>query len=177
MSVSGLALGSWLSRRMGRPGVPIVLAFAVGMIVLTFVSLLPYVGPIINIVAVTFGLGTLVLAPRSKPSAMVDPTSGVQAPAVSHRRPPGDLRADRRLKVVRAPSVRAPDCAPAQASTLVDDSSKHRRDGNREQRTCQAKQLTTDQQCDQDDDQRVQLHGVAHHFGCNDVVSYLTPHQ
>ena len=82
MSVSGLALGSWLSRRMSRPGVPIVLAFAVGMIVLTFVSLLPYVGPFINIAAVTFGLGTLVLAPRSKPSAMVDPTSGVQPRAV-----------------------------------------------------------------------------------------------
>ena len=80
MSVSGLAVGSWLSRRVSRPGVPIVLPFALGMIVLTFVSLLPYVGPIINIVAVTFGLGTLVLAPRSRPPATVDPTSGVQPP-------------------------------------------------------------------------------------------------
>jgi hypothetical protein len=61
--------------------VPLLALFAVGMIVLTFLSLLPYVGPIASIVAVAFGLGTLVLAPRSGAPAAVDPTSGLQPPA------------------------------------------------------------------------------------------------
>jgi hypothetical protein len=81
LSVSGLSIGSWLSRRVSRPDVPLLALFAVGMVVLTFLSLLPYVGPIANIVAVAFGLGTLVLAPRSRTPAAVDPTSGVQPPA------------------------------------------------------------------------------------------------
>ncbi len=81
LSVSGLALGSWLSRRISRPGVPLILAYAVGMIVLTFASMLPYVGPIINIVAVAFGLGTLVLAPRSHGPAIVEPSGGIEPPA------------------------------------------------------------------------------------------------
>jgi len=72
MSVSGLAFGSWLSRRVSRPGVPLLAAFVVAMIVLTFLSLLPYIGPIVNILAVIFGLGTLVLAPRSKAAVVVD---------------------------------------------------------------------------------------------------------
>jgi hypothetical protein len=81
LSVSGLSVGSWLSQHLGRPGVPILLVFAIGMLALSFVSLLPYVGPILNIVAVAFGLGTLLLAPRSGQPATLDPTSGLQPPA------------------------------------------------------------------------------------------------
>jgi hypothetical protein len=83
LGVSGLALGSWLNRRAGRPGVPPLAIYAVAMIVLAFLSLLPYVGPIVNVVAVAFGLGTLVLAPRSHAPAAAEPTSGpaAQAPA------------------------------------------------------------------------------------------------
>jgi hypothetical protein len=77
LSVAGLAIGSWLSRRVSRPGVPLLAAYAVGMIVLTFASLLPYVGPIVNIVAIAFGLGTLVLAPRTRGPAAVEPSGGV----------------------------------------------------------------------------------------------------
>jgi hypothetical protein len=80
LSVAGLAIGSWLSRRVSRPGVPTVALYAVGMIVLTFASLLPYVGPIVNIVAVAFGLGTLVLAPRSRGPAAVVPSGGLETP-------------------------------------------------------------------------------------------------
>ncbi len=80
LSVSGLSLGSWLSRRVSRPGVPLLVVFGIGMIVLTFASLLPYLGPILNIVAVAFGLGTLVLAPRSRGPAVVDPSGGLQPP-------------------------------------------------------------------------------------------------
>ena len=56
---------------------PILAAFVVAMIVLTFLSLLPYIGPIVNILAVIFGLGTLVLAPRSK--AAIVPETAIPA--------------------------------------------------------------------------------------------------
>jgi hypothetical protein len=73
MSVSGLAVGSWLYRRASRPGVPILVVFFVGMLILTFASLLPFIGAIVTILALIFGLGTLVLAPRSKPAVIVEP--------------------------------------------------------------------------------------------------------
>ncbi|MBV9598796.1 MAG: hypothetical protein JOZ87_18275 [Chloroflexi bacterium] len=80
MSVAGLALGSWLSRRATRPGIPLVVLYALGILVLAFASLLPYVGSIVTIVAVIFGLGTLVLAPRSRRPAT---TRGVEPPAAT----------------------------------------------------------------------------------------------
>ena len=80
MSVAGLALGSWLSRRATRPGIPLVVLYALGILVLAFASLLPYVGSIVTLVAVIFGLGTLVLAPRSRRQAT---TSGVEPPAAT----------------------------------------------------------------------------------------------
>jgi hypothetical protein len=67
MAVSGLALGSWLSQRAHRPEVPAVLMFAAGILLLSLLSLLPYIGPIVTIAALIFGLGVLVLAPRSTP--------------------------------------------------------------------------------------------------------------
>ena len=76
LSVSGLSVGSWLSRRVSRPNVPMLVVFFVGMLILTFLSLLPYIGPIVNIVAITFGLGTLVLAPRSRAAVPVETSSG-----------------------------------------------------------------------------------------------------
>jgi hypothetical protein len=81
LSVAGLAIGSWLSRRISRPGVPLAALYGVGMVVLTFASLLPYVGPIVNIVAIAFGMGTLVLAPRSRGPAAVAPSGGLEPPA------------------------------------------------------------------------------------------------
>jgi hypothetical protein len=83
LAVSGLALGSWLSRRIGRAGVPSVVPFAVGLIVISLLSLLPFIGPIVNILAVIFGIGTLVLAPRSTAPVVV-PSGEVEAtPTVS----------------------------------------------------------------------------------------------
>ena len=72
LTVSGLALGSWTSRLVRVPGIPGWIPFAVGLIVISFASLLPYVGPFVNLAAVIFGLGTLVLAPRSQLSARHD---------------------------------------------------------------------------------------------------------
>jgi hypothetical protein len=77
LSVSGLSVGSWLSRRVSRPGVPLLVVFGVGLLILSFLSLLPYVGPIVNIAAVTFGLGTLVLAPRSRAASNLQAGNGV----------------------------------------------------------------------------------------------------
>jgi hypothetical protein len=88
MSVTGLAVGSWASRQASRPDVPLVLAFAVGMLVLSFASLLPYLGPLVNIAAVIFGLGTLVLAPRSQPPETLDSASAVEPPASDATAPP-----------------------------------------------------------------------------------------
>jgi len=88
MSVTGLAVGSWASRQASRPDVPLVLAFGVGMLVLSFASLLPYLGPLVNIAAVIFGLGTLVLAPRSQPPETRDSASAVEPPASDATAPP-----------------------------------------------------------------------------------------
>jgi hypothetical protein len=89
MSVSGLVLGAWLNGRIQRPGVPSVLAFGLGMLIISFASLLPLVGPLVNIAAVIFGLGTLMLAPRSlspaAPAASggMGPAQGPSEPAVT----------------------------------------------------------------------------------------------
>jgi hypothetical protein len=80
MAVSGLAIGSWLSRRVHQPGVPLVLMFAAGILILSLLSLLPYIGPIVTIAALIFGLGLLVLAPRSAPPVAPAATSTYEAP-------------------------------------------------------------------------------------------------
>jgi hypothetical protein len=80
MSIAGLAVGSWLNRRVSRPGVPLLVVYGVGMLILAFASLLPYVGAIITIAAVIFGIGTLVLAPRSQRAAAAVPTGGLEPP-------------------------------------------------------------------------------------------------
>ena len=69
MTITGLALGSWASHHLPVAGVPTWVLLALGLVVLAFVSLLPYVGPLVNVAAVIFGLGTLVLAPRSSLSS------------------------------------------------------------------------------------------------------------
>jgi hypothetical protein len=81
MIVSGLALGSVLNRALNRPSVPIMLAFAVGLAILTLASVLPYVGPVVSIVAIIFGLGVLVLAPRSSAPATSEPPASQPTPA------------------------------------------------------------------------------------------------
>jgi hypothetical protein len=81
MAVSGLAIGSWLSQHVHRPELPIVVTFGVGILVLSFASLLPYIGPLVTIAALIFGLGVLVLAPRSAPTVAATATGGIQAPS------------------------------------------------------------------------------------------------
>jgi hypothetical protein len=88
MSVTALAVGSWAGQHASRPDVPLVLAFAVGLLVLSFASLLPYLGPLVNIAAVVFGLGSLVLAPRSQPPESRRAANAVEPPATDATAPP-----------------------------------------------------------------------------------------
>jgi hypothetical protein len=69
MAISGLALGSWAGHHLPVAGVPTWVPLILGLVVLSFISLLPYVGALINVAAIIFGLGTLVLAPRSSLSS------------------------------------------------------------------------------------------------------------
>jgi hypothetical protein len=78
LSVCGLALGSVLAR-LGQRRVPILAAFAAGLIVISIASLLPYVGPLVSVAAVIFGLGTLALAPRTPTTAALPPAGDEQA--------------------------------------------------------------------------------------------------
>jgi hypothetical protein len=58
-----------------------MLAFAVGLAILTLASVLPYVGPVVSIAAIIFGLGVLVLAPRSSAPATSEPPASQPTPA------------------------------------------------------------------------------------------------
>jgi hypothetical protein len=73
LSVSGLAVGSFVLTRLGQGRLPMLLGFALGLIVISIASVLPYVGPVVNVAAVIFGLGTLALAPRTPLAPLVAP--------------------------------------------------------------------------------------------------------
>jgi hypothetical protein len=78
LSVSGMALGSLALARLNQPRVPILVGLAAGTIILTAASLLPYVGPLVNVAAIMFGLGTLAIAPRTRSTAPLTPTTDEQ---------------------------------------------------------------------------------------------------
>ncbi|MBI4498827.1 MAG: hypothetical protein HY689_13120 [Chloroflexi bacterium] len=61
-AMTGLFVGRWLLVRAGRTGVHLVWALLLGLILLTLAGLLPFVGGVIVLLAVLFGLGALVLA-------------------------------------------------------------------------------------------------------------------
>jgi hypothetical protein len=82
LSVSGLALGSLLAR-LGQRRVPTLAAFAAGLIVISIASLLPFVGPLVNVAAVIFGLGTLALSPRTPTTPVLPPAADERAPSNS----------------------------------------------------------------------------------------------
>lgn len=74
--LSGLSLGRWILARLGRPEVHALLALLLGLVILTLVSAVPYVGWLVGLLAVLFGLGavaaTLIRAGQS-PAAAVAP--------------------------------------------------------------------------------------------------------
>jgi hypothetical protein len=78
MAFAGLVLGAWLVERIHEPRVPPMAGLAVGVAALTVFGLLPYVGSIVNVVALLFGVGALMLAPRacqSRPGLVAWPRS------------------------------------------------------------------------------------------------------
>jgi hypothetical protein len=84
LAVSGLALGSLVLARMGQGRVPMLAALAAGLIIISLASVLPYLGPLVNVAAVIFGLGTLALAPRTSTADTRTPAGGEQASSSDH---------------------------------------------------------------------------------------------
>jgi hypothetical protein len=87
LSVSGLAVGSLLLARLGPRRVPMLAAFAAGLIIISLASVLPYLGPLVNVAAVIFGLGTLALAPRTLTAHTLKPANDERA-SPSDQTPP-----------------------------------------------------------------------------------------
>jgi len=59
--LAGLFVGSTTFRLLGRPEMHPLLALFVGLVILTVVGLVPFLGGIVGLVAVVFGLGALAL--------------------------------------------------------------------------------------------------------------------
>ncbi len=60
--VAGLRLGRWVLAWIGRPEAHLILALLVGLALLTLLGLLPYIGFVVALLAVLFGMGALVWA-------------------------------------------------------------------------------------------------------------------
>lgn len=60
--VAGLFTGQQVVERAGRPDIPILVALAIGLAILLLIGVVPFLGPLVAIVATLFGLGTLVLS-------------------------------------------------------------------------------------------------------------------
>ncbi|MBV9173950.1 MAG: hypothetical protein JOZ81_28125 [Chloroflexi bacterium] len=69
LAVTGLVLGAWLLARAWSARVPPLVAFAVGIVVLIVLGLIPTIGLLINVLATIYGLGALLLAPRESSAA------------------------------------------------------------------------------------------------------------
>ncbi|MBV9355205.1 MAG: hypothetical protein JO023_06705 [Chloroflexi bacterium] len=100
-ALTGLVIGAWLGDRIPGQQAPRAAVFAVGLIVLSVLGLLPSVGALVNVVAVVYGVGALVLAPRAH-----------LAPA---RTP---LRATAPVEPALAPVVEAPAGVPLAAAPV-----------------------------------------------------------
>jgi hypothetical protein len=66
LAVAGLVLGVSLVQRIREPHIPWLVALAAGLLVLTVLGLLPSVGALVNVVAVVYGMGALLLLPRQR---------------------------------------------------------------------------------------------------------------
>jgi hypothetical protein len=87
MAVSGLVLGTWLRERSRQPRIPALVALVVGLAVITFLGLLPTVGPIVNVVALAYGAGALMMLPRSNQSARTPPAAAAPLDSTAQAEP------------------------------------------------------------------------------------------
>ena len=58
--VVGLRLGHWVLASIGRPQAHLILALLVGLILLTLLGLVPFIGFVVAFLAALFGMGALV---------------------------------------------------------------------------------------------------------------------
>jgi hypothetical protein len=67
-AMAGLVLGAWLLQRFfqPQPRVPEAAFFGLGLLVLILLGLLPWVGALINLLALIYGAGAVLLLPRTR---------------------------------------------------------------------------------------------------------------
>jgi hypothetical protein len=68
---TGMIFGRLLVDRLGGAHLHLFWTLLGGLAVLSLLSLVPYVGPTVGLLAVTYGLGSLALAPRTQPTSAV----------------------------------------------------------------------------------------------------------
>jgi hypothetical protein len=81
VALSGLVLGAWLLHMVHDSRLPPVVGFGVGLLLVTVLGLLPGIGSLVNLVAVVYGAGVLLLLPRAGRVQTEDVVAPV-APAV-----------------------------------------------------------------------------------------------
>jgi hypothetical protein len=81
-ALTGLVVGAWIGDRIPGRQIPQAAVFAVGLLLLSVLGLLPGVGALVNVVAVVYGVGALVAAPRAHVAqhAAAVPASAVTVP-------------------------------------------------------------------------------------------------
>ena len=87
---SGMVVGRILFDRLGWTSLNIFWALLGGLALISVLTLIPYVGAFVALASVTYGIGALLLAPRT-PSATSHPPRwlrNVHLPALPARRPP-----------------------------------------------------------------------------------------
>ena len=68
VAMSGLVLGAWILERLHQQRIPAVAGFGLGLLLLTLLGLIPVIGVLVNVVAVIYGAGALLLLPRTRES-------------------------------------------------------------------------------------------------------------
>jgi len=87
---TGMVLGRALFDRMGWTSLNIFWALLGGLALISVLTLIPYVGAFVALASVTYGLGALLLAPRTPSATSLPPRwlRHVHLPALPSRRPP-----------------------------------------------------------------------------------------
>jgi hypothetical protein len=77
MTMSGLVLGAWLRQTLPHSRMPEAAFFAVGLLAMILLGLLPWVGALINVAALIYGAGVLLLLPRTRQPELAMTTATV----------------------------------------------------------------------------------------------------
>ena len=87
---AGMVLGRALFDRLGWTSLNIFWALLGGLALISVLTLIPYVGAFVALASVTYGMGALLLAPRTPTATSLPPRwlRHVQLPGLPARRPP-----------------------------------------------------------------------------------------